>query len=1092
FLLSTFLLIASLSPVISQQTIDLHFTPETTTATVGSMVSISLDATTLEDLLAMQVDIIWDSTILELQLPLTDINPLFASSIQTNLINSGLLATQWVEPTNTQSLSGTMYVLQFMVLAEGSTQIQVNNSGTSPFFVTDQGQATISFNEATVTGVPDTGDLTLSCNADINTNTPVGADSVMVTWNAPTATTTCPNGTNTLVIQTAGPVSGSYLHPGQYTITYTATDDCGNTATCSFDVNVTQGVNTGFITLNCPKDDSLVTPVGQTSVQVDWSPPTPTTTCSISSDVSVTQTAGLPAGSMFEIGSHIVTYTATDSCGNTETCSFSIIVVEGIDIGALTLNCPQDISVTLPAGQTSMSVSWATPTPTTTCSVSSSVTLSQTTGPTSGSSFNAGNYIVTYSATDDCDNDASCSFNISVTESTTGSCPDVIAGFTKLGEHQGHGYYLSTAQMTWQNAQTMADDQSGYLASITSQEENNFLQNEVSEMAFIGINDEQTEGSLIWDSGESLSYTNYANCSWCGENTAANDYGVFLPWDGSWSFDNIWVQRKMIMEKVCGSSTTSQITFNCPANISLTLPANQSTMPVSWDMPTASTTCMNTDMTMTQTAGSASGSDFAAGTYTISYQATDECGSTANCSFTITITDESTPTECPPTLAGFTKLGDLNGHGYYLSESSMTWMQAQDVAGVSNGYIASITSQAENEFLQSHLNEMAFIGLSDYQNESDLTWESGEALGYTNYSSCSWCGTNTDANDFGVFLPWDGSWSFDNQWVNRKFVLEMNCGAPNNGYLSVFCPDDVYLTLPQGQTQMTYSWDAPIPFTTCPAGSQVTLSQTAGPTSGSSFTAGTYTISYEATDACDNTATCSFTITVTGGTSSGCGEIAGFTLMTEANGHGYYISNSMNTWNAANSNCQAHGGYLAAINDQAENDMIKNLLNNNMVFIGYNDADTEGSGTWSNGQPVTIDLSYNNSADADYAVMNFWAGTWEMYNQWVSKKYVMEKSCSDAQPSDIQPSTKSPSAYHAEISPNPATDFIYLNVESASAKKLKVSILTPSGKQIMTSIKSLQKGNNRLNFSIAHLNNGLYFVQIIGESTNKMLKFVKQ
>jgi hypothetical protein len=45
---------------------------------------------------------------------------------------------------------------------------------------------------------------------------------------------------NPALVQTGGPVSGSNLTPGTYTVTYQATDDFGNTSTSSFTINVTQ------------------------------------------------------------------------------------------------------------------------------------------------------------------------------------------------------------------------------------------------------------------------------------------------------------------------------------------------------------------------------------------------------------------------------------------------------------------------------------------------------------------------------------------------------------------------------------------------------------------------------------------------------------------------------------------------------------------------------------------------------------------------------------------------------------------------------------------------------------------------------------
>ncbi len=1083
------LIMLCLHNAFSQSNIDLNFTPQLTNTSVGSTITISLDATDLANLLAMQVNIEWDSNALELQQPLTNINPLFFNpDLQTNLINAGLLATQWLQPTNTQLLTGSLYDLNFTVLQEGTTSVYIQNSGTSPIFATNAGQISVTTDTATVIITPNTGAINLACSSDINIVAPLGTNSAVVNWSSPTASTTCPTNSDVTLTQTTGQASGSSFGLGQHTIAYSASDNCGNTESCSFTITVTEETNSGTITLLCPKSNSITTLPGQTDTVVLWQTPTSITTCPISSDVAVTQTAGLPIGSSFPIGTHIITYTATDSCGNTATCSFNITITEGIDPGEFSLVCPDNITVNIPANQSAVQVSWNQPTTLSSCSISPNVTLTQTSGATSGSLFSQGNHTITYSASDSCGNSSTCSFNVNVTETSTSSCPSTINGFTKLGEFQGHGYYLSTQSSTWQTAQNLATTNSGYLASITSQVENNYLQTEVTEMAFIGLSDELAEGDLVWESGENLSFTNYATCSWCGANTSANDYGVFLPWDGSWSFDNIWVQRKFILERVCGSNPTTELTLNCPSNINLTLEPNQTSAPVTWSAPTATTTCTDNNITITQTTGQASGASFPQGTHTISYMATDPCGNTQTCSFTITITSGTT-SGCPSSIAGFTKIGDLNNHAYFISESEMTWAQAHNVAASANGYIASISTQAENDFLQNNLSEMAFIGINDAQNEGSLIWDNNDPVTYTNYSNCSWCGVNNDANDFGVILPWDGSWGFDNQWVIRKFVLELNCGATNNGSLTLFCQsDDVTLTIPMGQTQVTYTWSDAIPFSSCPSNAQVNVIQTSGPTSGSPLSAGTYTITYEGTDECGNSASCSFTITVIGA-SSGCGSIAGYTLLAQNNGHGYYLSDNTKTWAAANTASQQQGGYLAAIGSQMENDFLKNHLNNNMVFIGYNDANLEGNGAWSNGEPVSIDLSYNNSSENDYAVMNFWAGTWDMYNQWVAKRYVMEKVCGSSQPISIRPNTH---ATKALLSPNPAANRITIQMNASKEQEAQIIIFTPSGQEMFTSKQLLYQGFNEFKILLSDLTKGVYFVKIIGVDTHEVLKFIKE
>ena len=81
------------------------------------------------------------------------------------------------------------------------------------------------------------GTLTLNTHPDINVTAPTSAGTV-VTWVAPTASSTCPVGA-VAVSQTSGPSSGDLLLPGTYAVVYQAADGCGNTKTTSFTITVT-------------------------------------------------------------------------------------------------------------------------------------------------------------------------------------------------------------------------------------------------------------------------------------------------------------------------------------------------------------------------------------------------------------------------------------------------------------------------------------------------------------------------------------------------------------------------------------------------------------------------------------------------------------------------------------------------------------------------------------------------------------------------------------------------------------------------------------------------------------------------------------
>ncbi len=140
------------------------------------------------------------------------------------------------------------------------------------------------------------------------------------------------------------------------------------------------------------------------------------------------------------------------------------------------------------------------------------------------------------------------------------------------------------------------------------------------------------------------------------------------------------------------------------------------------------------------------------------------------------LTEENQPpSECPTEVDGYAYLGTFDGSAYFLSNERFTWIDGSARAADNGGYLASIQSEAENDFIFEQLdftNTMAFIGLSDRGAEGDWFWDSGEVNIYFNLEE-----GNSETDDFATMNFWNGGWSLDNEDVQRPHVLEIPCEA---------------------------------------------------------------------------------------------------------------------------------------------------------------------------------------------------------------------------------------------------------------------------------------------------------------------------
>jgi len=230
------------------------------------------------------------------------------------------------------------------VLTAGTCTINANQAGNSGFYPAPQ--ASQSF---VISAMADTIPPVVTVPANISVNTDAGLATAAVNYSVSASDNTGVTSGPTL---TAGLASGALFPIGITTITYIAADAAGNGGTASFTVTVAD--NEAPVFTSTQSNIAVEVDFNQTSAVATF--PTPTASDN-SGPVSVTQTAGMPSGSSFPVGTTQVAFTATDGAGLTATLQFSV-TVSNIPAGVVTfvVNSSDDGTVNFNSSEAALSV----------------------------------------------------------------------------------------------------------------------------------------------------------------------------------------------------------------------------------------------------------------------------------------------------------------------------------------------------------------------------------------------------------------------------------------------------------------------------------------------------------------------------------------------------------------------------------------------------------------------------------------------------------------------------------------------------------------------------------------------------------------
>ncbi len=700
----------------------------------------------------------------------------------------------------------------------GSTIVQLSGqvSGTTfpvgtttnAFRVTDASgnTATCSFDVV----ITDDENPTINCPSNINQSNDPGICGAVINYPVPYADN-CPGET---IVQTSGGASGTLFPIGTTTNSFTVTDGVGNTITCSFDITIS---DTEDPVINCPATINQAVVPGSCSAVVNYS----VTTSDNCPGEQITQTAGLPDGATFPIGTTTNAFLVTDASGNTSTCSFEVIISDNEDP---TISCPSNITQNNTPGDCGTIVNYNV----TSGDNCMGQTVMQTTGLASGANFPVGTTTNTFVVTDVAGNTATCSFDVIIidNENPTISCPAAIS----------QGVDTGVCGATINYTVTSTDNCPGETVMLTS-----------------GL----ASGS-VFPVGTT---TNIYMVTDLAGNTATCSFDVTIVDDEDPTASCPPAITRSADPGACGSL----ITFNVP--------------------PTDN--CPGT--TVQQTSGILSGTIAPIGTITNTFVLTDAAGNTSSCSFDVTVTDDEFPVlNCIPNLTvqldpnsiKVVTVNDLttsfsdncnppvvqvvSGQTNFdcddVGQSFTLVIKATDASGnmVSCQSIVTIaddtnpcnlppTAVCQNLTLPADMNCQGIADAIDFDNGSSDP--EMETLLYTVAPTGPYpIGTTavvlTVTDPFGVSASCNATITITDQL------------AP-----TLSCPAPISQNADPGQCSkvITYTVSS---SDNCP-GQMVT--QTAGLASGAMFPIGTTINAFMVTDAAGNTATCSFEVTILDG-----------------------------------------------------------------------------------------------------------------------------------------------------------------------------------------------------------------------------------
>lgn len=717
-----------------------------------------------------------------------------------------------------------------------STFTSSHNSGD----VFPVGTTTVTYTATDVAGLTETCQFDVTINDTENptiTSCPInivlpndgGVCGAVATWTAPTANDNCGV---TSFTSTHNP--GDLFPVGTTTVTYTATDAAGLTATCQFDVTVN---DTEIPTILCQPTVNTIADFNDCFADasgVNLGTPVTGDNCGVASISN-------DAPAQYAVGSTIVTWTVLDVNGNSETCQQIVNVADNQAPMISDCGVTGSLTVNTDLGEctyTNNGTGWdvvATDNCTTTTSAYALTGATSSTGTSlDGVVFNSGTTTVTWTVTDGSGNTSVCFFDIVVEDDEDPVITDCPTNIVLTNDA-----VICGAVATW-TAPTASDNCT--VASFTST---------------------HNPGDTFPVGTTTVTYTVTDAIG----NTAICEFTVTV------------------------TDNEDPTISNCPANITAQNDLGECNAAVSWIAPTANDNCSVTSFTSSHNPGDI----FPVGTTTVTYTAVDAAGNTTLCQFDVTVNDTENPTIiCQPSVTVIAEPGECYSDvanvnlgtpvpgdncgvasvtndapaQYPVGVTNVTWT-VTDVNGNSSSCIQTLTVlDNQDPIINScgvigNVTESADNGECTFTNNGSA-WDVDATDNCTNITvayelsgATTGTGTTLDGVAFNLGVT-TVVWTVTDD-ANNEVTCSFTVTVEDNEIPTIIdCPINIIQNVDLGECGAEVTWTAPTFTDNCVG---ATIASNFSP--GDFFPVGTTTVVYTVTDGSGNEATCSFDITIT-------------------------------------------------------------------------------------------------------------------------------------------------------------------------------------------------------------------------------------